>query len=360
MICPYEPGKPIREVQQELGLERIIKLASNENPLGPSPRVVERLNRNHLELHTYPDYDGWYLRQAIGRELGTPMESIIVGAGSSDLMRLIADVYLDPGTEAVVTDLCFPVYANAARIEGAKVVTVPLDDELRYDLQRMLDAFNDRTRVVFLASPNNPTGLEIPGGDLRGFLEKVPPHVLCVLDLAYHDYTDPEGRVNPIELLERHPNLVLLHTFSKVYGLAGLRVGYAVAADDVTEALSRVRIPFTTSTPAQVAGLVALEDREHMGRSVALNDAMRRRLTHDLDALGLETYPSSANFVLVDAGIDSDTVFLGMLHRGVIIRPLRGPRLNTCLRITTGTEEQIDLALGALREVLAECKTSTS
>jgi histidinol-phosphate aminotransferase len=359
MICPYEPGKPIREVQRELGLQRIVKLASNENPLGPSPRVIDTLNRDPLELHTYPDYDGWYLRQAIARKLGTPMESIVVGAGSSDLMRLIADVYLDPGTEALVSDICFPVYANAARIEGAKVVTVPLDDELRYDLERMYDALTDRTRVVFLASPNNPTGLEISGGELNAFMEELPPQVLCVLDLAYHEYTDPERRVNPLELLQRHANLVLLHTFSKVYGLAGLRVGYAVAAEDVSAALSRVRIPFTTSTPAQVAGLVALEDTEHTEKSVTLNDAMRRRLARDLGALGLRTYPSGANFVLTDAGVDSDAVFVRMLRRGVIVRPMRDPRLNTCLRITTGTEEQLDLAIGALGEVLAECKSPT-
>jgi histidinol-phosphate aminotransferase len=357
MICPYEPGKPIREVQRELGLEHIVKLASNENPLGPSPRVIDTLNRDQLELHHYPDYDGWYLRRAIADRLGISMDWIVVGAGSSDLMRLIADVYLGAGTAAVVSDICFPVYANAARIEGADVVTVPLDPELRYDLDRTLDAISPSTRIVFLASPNNPTGLEIPSGELFAFVEKVPPDVLCVLDLAYHDYVPPERRLDALELLRRHSNVVLLHTFSKAYGLAGLRVGYAIAADDVSSALSRVRIPFTTSTPAQVAGLAALKDLEHTERSVALNDSMRRRLEHDLAALDLRVRPSSANFVLADTGVDSDAVFARMLHRGVIVRPLHDPRLNTCLRITTGTEEELDLAIGALEEVLAECRS---
>ena len=354
MICPYEPGKPIREVQQELGIDTVIKLASNENPLGPSPLVIETLNRTSLDLHTYPDYDGWYLRQAIARKVGLGMDSVVVGAGSADLMRLIAEVYLAPGTEAIVADLCFPVYANVARIAGADVVTVPLDDNLQYDLGGMLEAVSDRTRVVFIASPNNPTGLAIPREDLARFLAGLPANVLCVLDLAYHDYVDPNRRPDPLELLGRHSNLVLLHTFSKVYGLAGLRIGYVVAEDDVVAALCRVRIPFITSTPAQVAGRMALRDQEHAKQSVALNKAMRQRLEHDLEAIGSRVYPSSANFVLADIGVDPEPVFQSMLRRGFIVRPMRDPRLATCLRITTGTSEQTAQVTAALRDVLEE------
>lgn len=356
MICPYEPGKPIQEVQRELGLSTIVKLASNENALGPSPRVIDTLNRSSLDLHTYPDYDGWYLRREIAERVGTNMDSIVVGAGSADLMRLIAEVYLGSETEAIVADICFPVYANVACIAGAEVITVPLDEELGYDLEGMLEAVSDHTRVVFLASPNNPTGQAIALEDLKRFLEKLPSSVLCVLDLAYHDYVDPVLRPDPVGLLSRYPNLVFLHTFSKVYGLAGLRVGYALAADDVIDSLCRVRIPFTTSTPAQVAGRVALGDREHTERSVALNDAMRRRLAQELDGLGLRTYPSWANFVLADVGVESETVFQSMLRRGVIVRPIRHPRLATCLRITTGTEEETDVAVGTLREVLGKLR----
>jgi histidinol-phosphate aminotransferase len=331
----------------------VIKLASNENPLGPSPRVIDTLNRTQLDLHSYPDYDGWYLRQEIARLAGVGMDSVLLGAGSAELMRLIAEVYLGTGSEALVGDLCFPVYANVARLAGAKVVEVPVDQGFCYDLERMLEAVSANTSVVFLATPNNPTGRVIAGSDLNLFLEKLSPNVLCVLDLAYHDYVAPEQKLRHKELLERFSNVVLLRTFSKVYGLAGLRIGYAVAAGDVVAALSRVRIPFTTSTPAQVAGLVALGDPEHKTRSVALNASMRAHLSRELEGLGLHTYPSSANFVLVDSGVDSETIFQEMLRRGVVVRPLRHPRLSRFLRITTGTEEEMELATGALAEVLA-------
>jgi len=233
MICPYEAGKPLREVERELGLTDVTKLASNENPLGPSPRVIDTLNGSRLDLHAYPDYDGWYLRRAVAERLGVAVESVLIGAGSSDLMRVVADAYLAPGNEALVSDICFPVYANLARLAGAEVVAVPLDDDLQYDLERMLGAVTDRTKVVFLASPNNPTGLEIPADELELFLQRIPSGVLCVVDLAYREYVDSAADRDPLDLLRRHPNVLLLHTFSKVYGLAGLRVGYAVAPRDV-------------------------------------------------------------------------------------------------------------------------------
>ena len=352
MICPYEPGKPIWEVKEELGLEAVIKLASNENPAGPSPRALDMLNRSNLELHTYPDYHGWYLREALAEALSLPVGAFVIGAGSSELMRLIADVYLGPGTEALVTDICFPVYANVTRVRGAAAVVVPLDESLDYDLEQMLAAVNQCTRVVFLASPNNPTGRAIPPADIATFLERLPTRVLCVLDLAYYEYTDPELRVDAETLLRKHPNLVMLRTFSKVYGLAGLRVGYAIAASDVVEALDRVRIPFATSTAAQVAARAALADQQHAERSVTLNAAMRQRLYDDMAALDLKTLSSQANFALVDVRADSNSVFQGLLHRGVIVRPVGAPRLNTCLRVTTGTEPQMAAFAEGLAAVL--------
>ncbi len=357
MICPYEPGMPISEVQRTLGLEEVTKLASNENPLGPSPRVIEALNRDNLDLHTYPDYDGWYLKRAVAERLDVEPESVVVVAGSSDLMGLIADAYLGVGTEALVSDICFPVYANVARLDGADVVTVPLSDDFNYDLERMLAAISPRTRVIFLATPNNPTGLEIPSADLAAFLDRVPENVLCVLDLAYHDYVPPADDPHPLRLLRQHANVLLLRTFSKVYGLAGLRVGYAVAAPDVISALDRVRIPFTTSTPAQVAGRVALQDDEHRDASVRQNAEMLASLRSGVEALGLRPWASSANFLVVDTGLDSDAVFEGMLRRGIVVRPLHHPRLNNCLRITTGTSHETDLAMGVLEEVLKKLRT---
>jgi histidinol-phosphate aminotransferase len=252
----------------------------------------------------------------------------------------------------MVTDLCFPVYANVTRIGGAEVIEVPLNDHLDYDLERMLTAINERTRVVFLASPNNPTGRIIPPDDIASFLQRLPSRVLCVLDLAYHEYTQPHLRIDPEALLRKHPNLVMLRTFSKVYGLAGLRVGYAIAASDVVESLDTVRIPFTTSTAAQVAARAALVDTQHVERSLLLNAAMRQRLSEDMAELGLKTIASEANFGLVDVRTDAESIFRGLLMSGVIVRPVRAPRLKNWLRVTTGTGAQMAAFADALAKVM--------
>jgi len=351
MICPYEPGRPIESVRRELGLKRIVKLASNENPLGPSPRVVAALNRADLRLHLYPDHEGLSLRAAIARHDGVPESSLMLGAGSSDLMRMIAEAYLDRGDEGVVPDLCFPLYETVVRLAGARPVVAPVDAELRIDLQRTLDAVNRRTRVVFLATPNNPTALGLPTADLVRFLEELPQRVLCVLDLAYGDYREEVH--DPSRLVERFPNLVLLKTFSKVFALAGLRIGYAVAAEAVIRWMDRARIPFGTSSASHLAAKVALGDSAHVARSVELNRRARSELASGLERLGLKVQPSQANFVLADLGRSAEPVFQELLRRGVIVRPMRHSRISTCLRITTGTLAQQKMMLGALDEVLA-------
>jgi histidinol-phosphate aminotransferase len=352
MICPYEPGKPIEEVQRELGLLQVTKLASNENPLGPSPQVTETLNRTNLGLHLYPDYEGYYLRQALAAKLGVAAEQVLLGAGSAELMRLVADAFLEQGDEGIVADICFPVYANVIRIAGATPVTVPLDAELGYDLQRMLSAVTPRTRVLFVATPNNPTGRFTSLGDVATLLERLPSHVLCVLDLAYWEYVQgaQEGALR--KLLQQHENLVLLRTFSKAYGLAGLRIGYAVASEAKIGWLRRVRIPFNTSSAAQLAARVGLEDTQHLLRTVELNGQMLRLLDRELRSMGMQPWPSQANFVLADTGRDSDAVFDCLLRKGMIIRPVRHPRLRTCIRITTGTEDQMQRLFAVMREEL--------
>jgi len=352
MICPYEPGKPIEEVKRELGLTRIVKLASNENPLGPSRHVVDTLNSSDLELHLYPDYEGWYLRRALAEQLGVTEQQLVTGAGSAELMRLVADAYLERDDEGIVADICFPVYANVIRIAGATPVEVPLDDKLDYDLERMLGAVTPRTKAVFLASPNNPTGRRIPRADLVAFVERLPERVLCVLDLAYWEYVAAEEGEEPLRLVADHPNVILLRTFSKVYGLAGLRIGYAVAHPDVIHWLCRVRLPFSTSTAAQVAARAGLEDQAHVQRSVALNRQGRAALAHELSELGFPPHSSEANFVLVDFRTDAEGLFQALLRRGIIVRPMRHPRLTRCVRITTGTEEQMGMLLEAVRAEL--------
>jgi histidinol-phosphate aminotransferase len=351
MLCPYEPGKPVAEVQRELGLGSVIKLASNENPLGPSPRAIETLNRTDLELHMYPDFDGWALRQALATRLGVTPDEIVLGAGSSELMRLIADAYLERGQEAILADLCFPVYQNVTRIAGATPIIVPVDSDLNQDLGRMLSAVTPRTRVVFLASPNNPTGRLIPFPDLVAFLERLPLNVLCVVDLAYWEYVDADPAAEPVTLLRRYPNLVLLRTFSKVYGLAGLRVGYAVSNVDVTGWLCRMRIPFNVCTAAQVAAQVALDDRAHVCKAIELNRTVRKDLDDGASRIGFVAHPSDANFMLLEGERNAEDVFQTLLRRGFIVRPMRHPRLRRSVRVTTGTREQIAGLLSAMADL---------
>ncbi|MGC4114332.1 MAG: histidinol-phosphate transaminase [Myxococcales bacterium] len=353
MVCPYEPGKPIDEVRRELGLSHVIKLASNENPLGPSPKVLEALARTDLGLSLYPDYDGTALRADLASFHGIAPERITLGCGSAELMRTLADGYLEPGDEALVSDICFAVYENCIRIVGATPVVVPLTDDLHYDLTRMRKAVTPRTKAIFLASPNNPTGQLIPFEQLTWFARTLPSSVLIVLDLAYLDYIDASP-YDALELAEELPNLVLLHTFSKAYGLAGLRIGYSISAPDVTRWLARVRTPFNTNTPGQLAARIALQDQDHLARTVELNRRMRNVLTEKLEALGLSVWPSHANFVLANVHRDPQAVFAALLHKGVIVRPVRHPRLSTCIRITTGTEAQIDELFAALPDALQE------
>ncbi len=358
MICPYEPGKPMEEVRRELGLDRIIKLASNENPLGPSPLAIATLNRSNLQLQNYPDYDGWYLRQALADHARAPMDHLVLGAGSVELMRLIADAFLERADEAIMADICFSVYATVVRLAGGHPIEVPLDGQLDHDLERMLGAISPRTKLVFLASPNNPTGRLIPFVDLKSFVERLPPAILCVLDLAYWEYVEAPPDEDPHCLLTRHPNLIVLHTFSKVYGLAGLRVGYAIASSEVCPWLNRVRLPFSCSTAAQVAALASLEDLEHVRRSVRLNRESRELIARGAASLEARCAPSQANFVLADFRTDAEELFQRLLRRGIVVRPMRHPRLATCLRISTGTLEQTNMLLESLPDALAPGRPS--
>ena len=348
MICPYEPGKPIEEVQRELGLSDIVKLASNENPLGPSPDVIDTLNRTSLGLHLYPDYEGYYLRQELGDGLGVSPEQLLLGAGSAEIMRLLADAFLDRGDEGVVADICFPVYTNVIRIAGATPVAVPLDADLNHDLERMLDAVTERTRVLFLANPNNPTGRFTPLSDIATLLDRLPARVLCALDLAYWEYVQGASEPALIDLLRAHDNVVLLRTFSKAYGLAGLRIGYAVASAEKIAVMGRVRIPFNTSSAAQLAARMALKDQAHIRRTVELNRRMLQVLARGVSDRGWMPWPSEANFLLADTHQPSDEVFDWLLRKGIIVRPVRHPRLSSCVRITTGTEQQVERLLQAM------------
>lgn len=346
-IQPYIPGKPIEEVQRELGITDVIKLASNENPLGPSARAMEALRAWIPEAHLYPDGGAVALKQRIAQAAGVEVRNVIVGNGSDELLKLLAETFLRPGDEVVVADPTFSEYSFAAFLMGARVVRVPLAKE-RHDLMAMAAAIGPRTRMVFLCNPNNPTGTIVSAAEVAEFLAAVPEEVLVVFDQAYQEYVDdPEYGDGLPHVLAGH-RAIVLRTFSKIYGLAGLRVGYGLAAPDLIELVERVREPFNVNRAAQVAATAALDDLEFVERSRELNRRERTRLMTALAARGLRVVPSQANFLFVDVGVDSVRLFRRMLSQGVIIRTGDIFGRPTFVRITVGTPEQNDRLLSVL------------
>jgi len=344
-LRPYEPGKPVEELQRELGLNDVIKLASNENPLGASPRVVEALRDQAPDLASYPDGSGYRLKRKLAERHRIGADRITLGNGSNDVLDLVARVFLGPGRAAVFSEYAFAVYPLVTRAVCAEARVAPArarDDAM--PLGHDLDAFAQRidadTRVVFIANPNNPTGTWLAPDDIDAFLRAVPAEVVVVLDEAYRDYLEPGERVESRALLERHPNLVLTYTFSKIFGLAGLRVGYALANAQVTDLLNRVRQPFNVNSAALRAAELALDDRDHLERSLAVNREGLTTLGQALDHRGLERLPSQGNFVTFSVAGDAQPVFQSLLRQGVIVRPLGGYGLAQWLRVTVGTPEQ--------------------
>lgn len=349
----YQPGRPIEEVARELGLDpsTIVKLASNENPLGPSPKAMEAMRRAVNQVHLYPDGNAFYLRQRLSQKLSLPSEQIALGNGSNELLEFIGHAMLSPGTDAVVSQYCFAVYPIVACLFGANLITVPARN-YGHDLPAMRDAITARTRVVFVGNPNNPTGTSAPKETLLDFVRTVPPSVLLVVDEAYLEYLE-----DPVDLLslvrERtHPNLLLLRTFSKIYGLAGLRIGYAMGHPDFIVALEKIREPFNTNLVAQAAALAALDDYEHLNRARQNNLAGLKFLAEAFGRLGLEWIPSQANFILVRVG-DGQKVFQDMQRLGVITRPMGLYRLPEWLRITVGLPRENARCIEALEHSLS-------
>ncbi|MBO8141572.1 MAG: histidinol-phosphate transaminase [Firmicutes bacterium] len=351
-IEPYVPGKSAEEARQELGLASVIKLASNENPLGPSPHALKALAGCLHELHRYPDGRAAALRKALSEKYGLPADHFLVANGSDGILKLLAEAYLEPGDEVVVGQPSFSQYSFAARLMGAREVVVPLVD-MRHDLPAMAAAIGPRTKIVFLCNPHNPTGTVVSRDEVERFLEQVPPHVLVVLDEAYAEYVEDPGAANGMAWVEQSDrSVVVVRTFSKIYGLAGLRVGYAAASPNIIETLSRVQEPFQVNALAQVAAAAALRDQEHVERSRRINQEGKQYFYRRLRELGLEYVPTEANFVLIDTGQDSRDVFEQLLRRGVIVRPGAPFGLTRHVRVTIGTEEQNQRFFAALEEVL--------
>lgn len=353
-IAPYQPGKPISELARELGLNEadIIKLASNENPLGISPRAAAAIPQAIAELARYPDGSGYDLKHALATRLGLGMERIVLGNGSNDVLEMAARAFLAPGTKAVYAQHAFAVYPLATQATGATGVEVAARD-YGHDLPAMLRAIDADTRVVFIANPNNPTGTFVEPGAMHAFLRQVPANVLVVLDEAYQEYLPAELQADSVAWLREFPNLVITRTFSKIYGLAGLRLGYALAHERVADLMNRVRQPFNANSIALAAAIPALGDDDFIRRSRETNFAGMAQLTEGFKRLELQYIPSRGNFVTVRVG-DGAEVFRRLLRRGVIVRPVAGYGLPQHLRVTIGTGAENERLLTALREALHE------
>jgi histidinol-phosphate aminotransferase len=351
-IAPYQPGKPITELAREMGLDEksIVKLASNENPMGLSPRARAAIERALPELSRYPD--GYALTHALASRLGVGLDQIVLGNGSNDVLELVAGAFLAPGRSAVFSQHAFAVYPLATQARGARSIVVPAN-AFGHDLDAMLAAIDRDTYVVFVANPNNPTGTMLAAGALEAFLGRVPPHVVVVLDEAYNEYLAPELRCPSVAWLARFPNLIVTRTFSKAYGLAGLRVGYGVCHEALAALLNRVRQPFNVNNLALEAAVEALADQDFVARSYALNADGMKQLTDGFRRLGLAWIPSYANFVAVEiprAGNEprAGAVYQKLLRQGVIVRPVGGYGMPDHLRVTVGLPGENERFLAAL------------
>ena len=350
-LRPYVPGKPIEEVQRELGLKDIIKLASNENPLGPSPRALEALMAAAGGVALYPEGSAPALRRAVSQAVGMPEDTLVFGNGSDEVLHLLALTFLQPGDETVQGDPSFAMYEIYATQCDAVPVLVPLKD-FTHDLDAMADAVTDKTRMVFIANPNNPTGTIVRRETVARFLDRIPRDVLVVLDEAYDEYVDDPAKPDLRSLVLEGRNIVILHTFSKAYGLAGLRVGYGIMRPEIAALLNRVRSPFNVNLPAQAAAAAALDDKEHVSRTVALNALGRDYFYTEFERMGLPYVPSQGNFVLVDVGRDARAVFEALQHKGIIVRSAHGMGLPRHIRVSTGTMPQNQRFIAALKDVL--------
>jgi histidinol-phosphate aminotransferase len=348
----YQPGRPIEEVARELGLpaDGIIKLASNENPFGPSPLAVAAMQKALASVNLYPDGNAFYLKQKLATKLGVEPANLIPGNGSNEIIEFVGHALLTPGTDVVVSQYCFAVYPIVTALFGANLITVPAT-HYGHDLPAMLRAITPRTRIVFVANPNNPTGTRAPREEIIRFVNDVPGDVLLVMDEAYIDFLDDPLDLIPLVRQGARPNLILMRTFSKIYGLAGLRIGYGIGNPEFVAVLEKIRQPFNINLLAQTAALAALDDAEHVRKTRLNNFAGLKFFEQAFRNLKLEFIPSAANFILVRVG-DGRKVFEAMQRQGVIVRPMGGYQLPEWIRISIGTPQENGRCLDSLKKVL--------
>ncbi|MBS0657108.1 MAG: histidinol-phosphate transaminase [Verrucomicrobia bacterium] len=350
-LVAYETGKPIEDVARELGLhpDEIVKLASNENPLGPSPKALVAMHRAIDLAHFYPDGAGYYLREAIAKKHTLGMENVILGNGSNEIIEFLGHAFLNPEAEVIASKHAFVVYKLMASLFGAKFVEVP-DPNFTHDLRAMAEAITPRTRQIFVANPNNPTGTIVSQAEIDAFMARVPEHATVIFDEAYYEYLDQPP--DTLKYVREGRNVIILRTFSKIQGLASTRIGYGLAPKELVDVLQKTRQPFNANGIAQAGALAGLLDQEHQRETKRVNDEGRAYLQTEFAALGRRFVPSYANFVLVHVG-DGKAVFQALLRRGLIVRPMAGYGLPEWLRISVGTMEQNRKLIAALREILA-------
>jgi len=348
-LQPYVPGKPIEELERELGISNIVKLASNENPLGPSPDVLMAIAKASKEITRYPDGNGFILKMALAEKSKLSTEQITLGNGSNDVLELIARAFVSADEEVLFSQHAFAVYPLVTQAIGAKAVIAPARN-YGHDLQAMSTLISEKTKLIFIANPNNPTGTFIDADELKAFIQQVPEKTLIVLDEAYVEYGD--GGFNSIDWLGQCPNLIITRTFSKAYGLAGLRVGYALSHSEIADILNRIRQPFNVNSLALSAATAALNDDAYITKTKQMNDHGMAQLKDGLDVLGLSYIPSKGNFITVDVGRNGDDVFSKLLHQGVIVRPVTNYGLPKHIRVSIGLESENQRFLDALRKIL--------
>jgi histidinol-phosphate aminotransferase len=352
-LVPYVAGKPIEELERELGLTEIIKLASNENPLGAGQKALAAIQAALPKLSLYPDGNGFNLKAALAKKYGLKPEQITLGNGSNELLELVARAFLMPGLETLFSEHAFAVYPIVTQAVGATAVVVPALN-FGYDLDAMAARISDKTRIIFIANPNNPTGTLLKQSELGRFIFALPKHCLCVLDEAYFEYVTNQEGINSIDWLLTNPNLIITRTFSKAYGLAGLRIGYSLSSPEIADILNRVRQPFNNNALALAAAQAALGDEDYLRQTITVNTQGMADLTAGFKALGLQWIPSAGNFISVELKRPGQPVYEALLRKGVIVRPVANYGMPNHLRISIGTPPENQFFLKALAETLAD------
>lgn len=349
-LIPYPPGKPIEELERELGISGSVKLASNENPLGPSPLAVEAIKKTCGQINLYPDGGGFYLKERLSGLLNVSPKNIILGNGSNEIIEILVRTFLGVGDQAVMADQAFIVYSLITQAAGGEVIAVPLKD-YTHDLEAMGQAVTAKTHLLFIANPNNPTGTAVGVSALKKLLEGFPKDVLVVLDEAYCEYVGRDDYPDSVKLLDGHKNIVILRTFSKIYGLAGVRVGYGIASEEVIDYMNRVRQPFNVNSLAQAAALAALSDEGHVRKSIESNNLGKKYLYASFEEMGLSYVRTEGNFILVEVGNGAD-VYNQLLKEGVIVRPMAGYKFPSHIRVTIGKKGENERFIASLKKVL--------